>query len=110
MVASDIPETVYKLLTPEQWKEFQSCGEFSGSADDERDGFIHLSCTHQLKGTWEKHFKARADVVVVSLTTQHMGPALKFEVSRGGDRFPHLYRSLRITEVVANAFGDSLRE
>ncbi len=109
MVDTDIPEVVYKLLAPEQWKEFQLRGEFSGSADDERDGFIHLSCTHQLKGTWEKHFEARADVVVVSLTTQDMGDFLKFEVSRGGDRFPHLYRSLKMTEVVANTSGDSLR-
>ena len=109
VIQTDVPETVFKLLTPEQWKIFQLSGEFPGSADDERDGFIHLSSAHQLRGTWEKHFGARDDVVIATLTTHNMGADLKFEVSRGGDRFPHFYRSLRLEEVLGAALGESLR-
>lgn len=104
-----LPEIVYKLLTPEQWQAFQRSGEFRGSADDERDGFIHLSLLHQARSTWEKHFGARDDVVVVSLTTRLMGNELKLEISRGGDSFPHLYRALKLEEVMGTASADTLR-
>jgi uncharacterized protein (DUF952 family) len=110
MKESLVPQVVFKLLTLEQWEGFQTSGEFSGSADDKRDGFIHLSEEHQLRGTWVKHFGSRSDVVIASILTAKMGDDLRFEVSRGGDRFPHLYRVLTFSEVLSSALGSSLSE
>ncbi|MET0343863.1 MAG: DUF952 domain-containing protein [Polyangiales bacterium] len=87
-------ETVYKILPRTAWEAAIAAGVYHGSADDQRDGFIHLSRAHQLEGTLSKHFAGQSDLVLVSLSSDRLGAALRFEVSRGGEPFPHLYGPL----------------
>jgi len=93
------PTRVYKVFLPEQFEKFRDEGEFAGSADDQRDGYIHLSFRHQLEGTISKHFGGRADVIVAEFDSLHLGEALRVEVSRGQQLFPHLYGRLRYGDV-----------
>lgn len=86
--------TVYKICARAAWEEACRSGAFAGSADDERDGFIHLSARHQLAGTAAKHFRGQADLVLVAFEAERLGPKLAWEPSRGGDLFPHLYADL----------------
>ncbi len=91
---------VYKLLRAAEWQAFDASGEFAGSADDVRDGFIHLSTAGQVAGTRAKYF-AGVDTVCVTLDAAALGDALKWEASRGGALFPHLYRALVRADIVA---------
>jgi uncharacterized protein (DUF952 family) len=85
---------VYKIANRAMWENACRLGTFRGSADDLRDGFIHLSAPAQIAGTLAKHFKGQTDLVLIKLETEALGGALKWERSRGGDLFPHLYAGL----------------
>lgn len=87
-------EIVYKVLSEAAYQEAARNGHFSGSPDDLRDGFIHLSTPHQLEGTLAKHFAGQAGLVLIALDAAMLGAALKWEASRGGALFPHLYAPL----------------
>ena len=91
---------VYKLLRAEEWRAFEAGGEFDGSPDDLRDGFIHLSTAAQLTATRARHFAGVAGVYALELDADALGAALRWEASRGGDLFPHLYRPLRRGDVI----------
>ena len=91
---------VYKILTADQLDAFQRSGSFEGSEDDKADGFIHLSAGHQVEGTAQKHFAGQQGLWLVALADDRLGDDLKWEVSRGGDRFPHLYRPFGRADVV----------
>jgi uncharacterized protein (DUF952 family) len=91
---------VFKIATAEEWSESTMAGKFLGSADDYRDGFIHLSSQHQLAGTLEKHFKGKRDLVLIAFEADKLGSALKWEHSRGGDLFPHLYTSITVSDAL----------
>ena len=82
---------VFKIATRERGMTACQLGAFAGSADDVRDGFIHLSAAHQLAGTLAKHFKGQTDLVLITLDADALGDALRWEPSRDGDLFPHLY-------------------
>ena len=88
---------VFKVATRAAWDDACRAGRFIGSADDLRDGFIHLSALHQLAATLAKHFKGQTDLVLVTLDTGALGDALRWEPSRDGDLFPHLYADLPMT-------------
>ncbi len=75
-------------------------GFFAGSAADARDGFIHFSTVAQLSDTAEKHFAGIDDLVLIAVNACALGGNLKWEVSRGGDLFPHLYGALPRTAVI----------
>ena len=85
---------VFKVLPRGAWNEACSAGAYSGSADDLRDGFIHLSLREQLPGTLAKHFRGQEDLVLVQFEADALGEALRWEASRGGALFPHLYAPL----------------
>jgi uncharacterized protein (DUF952 family) len=89
----------YKILRRDEWLTFRRDGVFAGSADDLRDGFIHLSARDQVEGTRAKYFAAEPDIVVLRVPTAQLGADLRWEPSRGGALFPHLYRPLRLDEV-----------
>ncbi|MEX1059943.1 MAG: DUF952 domain-containing protein [Methyloceanibacter sp.] len=93
-------EPVYKVLTEQAFTESWSQGRFAGSADDMRDGFIHLSAAHQLEGTLATHFAGQAGLVLVAVDAGRLGPNLKWETSRGGALFPHLYAPLDLAAVL----------
>lgn len=88
------PLIVYKILLRTAWEAAVASGSFAGSSDDLRDGFVHLSAAAQLSGTAEKHFKGQDGLVLVAFETAELGPALKWETSRGGELFPHLFSDL----------------
>lgn len=94
-------EPIYKILADAAYDAAKSEGRFLGTSDDLRDGFIHFSGGHQVAGTLAKHYAGQEDLVLLSVDPDRLGEALKWEESRGGDLFPHLYASLALDAVVA---------
>jgi uncharacterized protein (DUF952 family) len=87
-----------KIFRAGEWEAFQASGRFAGSADDLRDGFIHLSTEAQLSGTLERHFAGQSGLVIAEAAVAG-DPALRMEPSRGGALFPHLYRALALPDI-----------
>jgi uncharacterized protein (DUF952 family) len=90
---------VYKIFRKEEWATLVERSAFTGSADDARDGFIHLSTEEQLAGTLAKHYRGTASVVIARVRTA--GLAIRMEESRDNLLFPHLYGTLRHEDVVS---------
>jgi len=90
---------VYKILRLEEWAQMQKDGIFSGSPDDRRDGFIHFSTAAQVRATAEKYFAGESLLVLLAADAEPLGESLRWEVSRGGQKFPHLYAELPLTLV-----------
>jgi uncharacterized protein (DUF952 family) len=86
-------ERIFKVAERAAWLEACEIGTFAGSADDVRDGFIHLSALDQLSGTLARHFKGKTDLVLIVLDSSEFGTDLKWEASRNGELFPHLHAS-----------------
>lgn len=93
-------DVVYKICTRAAWDRAQACGRFTGSADDARDGFIHLSGGDQLAATAAKHFAGKADLVLLAVDVDRLDSALRWEPSRGGALYPHLYGALSLDAVL----------
>lgn len=93
-------QTVLKIMTVAQWREFQDQGLFRGAQIDISDGFIHLSYDDQLAETAMKHFAGQAELFVVAVDSSRLGTALRAEPSRGGQLFPHLYAPLTLDAVL----------
>jgi uncharacterized protein (DUF952 family) len=91
--------TIYKILDADEWRAAERDGRYLGSADDARDGFIHLSTAEQTAGTFEKYFSGKPNPVLVAVESDALGDALKWEPSRGGALFPHLYGELSLSAV-----------
>jgi uncharacterized protein (DUF952 family) len=91
--------TIYKICPAALWREAQGAGKFRGSAHDLRDGFIHFSTAAQAAQTAAKHFFGVPDLVLLHVDTGLLGNALKWEPSRGGALFPHLYGDLALAAV-----------
>jgi uncharacterized protein (DUF952 family) len=91
---------IYKILPASEWREAKAKGVFEGSAIDLTDGYIHFSTAGQAQETARRYFKDRADLMLLAVRTEGLGEALKWEASRGGDLFPHLYAPLAISAVV----------
>ncbi len=87
-------EIVYKICPRDAWEQAIRAGKYAGAPIDAQDGFIHLSTAHQVAETAAKHFAGEGDLVLVSVDAHQLGDALKWEPSRGGDVFPHLYGTL----------------
>jgi uncharacterized protein (DUF952 family) len=87
-------DIVFKIVPRCAWEDACRNGTFAGSADDTRDGFIHLSTASQAAGTLAKHFRGQHDLLLVRFEARALGDNLKWEVSRGGEEFPHLYAAL----------------
>ena len=90
---------IYKIFLRTEWDAFRAAGETAGAPVDLADGFIHLSTAAQLPGTLAKHFADPAGLHLLALDTDALTP-LRWEPSRGGDLFPHLYRELRAQDVL----------
>lgn len=85
---------VFKIVANGVWRDACEAGSFTGSADDVRDGYIHMSTARQVAGTLARHFAGQKDLVIVAFDAQTLGRDLRYEVSRGGDLFPHFYAAL----------------
>ena len=92
---------VYKILFRAEWADAEANGVFAGSALDLKDGYIHLSTAAQAGETARLHFKGHAGLVLLKLDAERLGPAIKWEPSRGGQLFPHLYGALKTSDVEA---------
>lgn len=91
---------IYKILRADEWSAFQSQGETLGAPIDLNDGFIHFSTAAQAQETAAKHFAGVEGLWLLAFDGAAMGDALKWEVSRGGADFPHLYRKLALSEML----------
>ena len=91
---------VFKVCPAPEWAAAEAAGHYTGSADDHRDGFIHLSTAAQLEGTLAKHFAGQSNLVIATIDVAQLGDALKWEVSRGGASFPHYYGVLPMAAVI----------
>jgi uncharacterized protein (DUF952 family) len=91
--------TIYKICERAAWQAAESAGIYRGSALDIRDGFIHFSSAAQVSETAAKHFAGQSDLMLVAADADALGAALKWEPSRGGALFPHLYAALPVSAV-----------
>lgn len=91
--------TIYKICPAPLWREAEAAGSFAGAAIDLTDGYIHFSTAAQAVETAAKHFSGQDDLLLVAVDGAALGPALKYEPSRGGALFPHLYAALPMTAV-----------
>ncbi len=89
-------QIIFKVAKADAWREAQALGAYHGSADDIRDGYIHLSTADQLAGTLAKHFAGQDGLVLVALDASALGDKLVWEPARGGALFPHLYDALPV--------------
>ena len=95
-----VTATVYKICDRELWQEAARHGVFRGAPVDAADGFIHFSAANQVAETAARHFAGGTDLVLVAVDAARLGPALKWEPSRGGALFPHLYGPLPLDAVL----------
>jgi uncharacterized protein (DUF952 family) len=91
---------IYKILRRAEWDAFRDAGETTGAPVDLADGFLHFSTAAQVAETAAKHFRDESDLVLLAIDAETLGDDLKWEPSRGGMLFPHLYRPLRMGDVV----------
>lgn len=92
---------IYKVFRTPELQQFQDQGETSGSPADLADGYIHFSTADTLSGTVEKHFAGERDLWLLDCDAEALGEALRWEPSRNGILFPHLYRPLRLTDIIS---------
>lgn len=95
------PLTAYKVLTADQMAALETDGRFAGAPVDMADGYIHLSTAGQLTETVDKHFAGQESLHVVAVDVAAHGDKVKWEESRGGQLFPHLYGELLLETVIA---------
>lgn len=87
---------IYKICPRVLWQDAERDGVFRGAPVDCADGYIHFSTAKQVRETAARHFAGQDDLVLVAVDAEALGPALKWEPSRGGALFPHLYADLRL--------------
>jgi uncharacterized protein (DUF952 family) len=98
-MAVTVVATIYKICTTAAWQAAEQAGLYRGSPLDARDGFIHFSTAAQVAETAAKHFAEQTGLMLVAVDDVALGAALKWESSRGGDLFPHLYGALPLAAV-----------
>lgn len=94
------PSLIYKIVTAAQWAAAEAAGQFAGAPVDLADGYIHFSTAGQVGETAAKHFSGQAGLLLVAVDAATLGDALRWEPSRGGALFPHLYAPLSLAHAV----------
>ena len=90
---------IYKICPATLWREAEEAGFFAGAPIDIRDGYLHFSTAEQVRETAVRHFAGQVDLLLIAIDGDSLGPALRYEPSRGGDLFPHLYTQLPLSAV-----------
>jgi uncharacterized protein (DUF952 family) len=90
---------IYKILPRRDWEAACDAGVYEGSELDRADGFIHFSSAEQAQETASRHFRGQTGLVVLEIEADDLGEALRWEPSRGGELFPHLYGTLNAIQV-----------
>ncbi len=93
---------LYKIMTADQWQQFKADGAFAGAPVDIADGFVHFSTAAQVRETAARHFAGQSGLMLVAIDATLLGEDLKYEVSRGGALFPHLYATLQFVAATAH--------
>jgi len=91
---------IYKILRPAEWAELQATASSAGSPADRADGYVHFSTAEQLAGTLAHHFAGETGLLLLAVDADACGGDLRWEPSRAGARFPHLYRQLALADIV----------
>lgn len=105
-------DKIYKIVDRAAWRLAEANDRFEGAPVDMRDGYIHFSTAEQVRETARRHFAGVVDLLLVEVDAGRLGQALRWEVSRGGDLFPHLYSMLpldavlRVMELPVGADGE----
>ncbi|MBK7285056.1 MAG: DUF952 domain-containing protein [Sphingomonadales bacterium] len=99
-------QTAFKILTASQWTQFREDGVFLGAPIDLADGYIHLSAADQLQGTLDKHFVGQSGLFIAEIDLSGLGETVRWEASRGGALFPHIYGPLPISAVINTRSAD----
>ncbi len=94
---------IYKILRAEEWAQLNAAGATQGAPIDIADGYVHFSTAEQVAETAAKHFAGVQGLMLLALDTDALDPNLKWEESRGGALFPHLYSDLRLKDVIWSA-------
>lgn len=92
---------IYKICPQALWREAEDAGRFTGAPIDHQDGYIHFSTISQVAETASRHFAGQDDLLLITVEADRLGDALRYEPSRGGDLFPHLYGPLPLDAVTA---------
>lgn len=90
---------IYKIFRAQEWADMQAAGETRGAAVDLADGYVHFSTAETVAETAARHFAGEDGLVLLACDATAMGAELRWEPSRGGALFPHLYRIFRISDV-----------
>jgi len=112
----DERHAIYKVCPAAEWRAAAAVGVYRGSAVDLQDGFIHFSTNGQLAETLRRHFVGQGDLVLVEIDPDALGVRLRWESSRGGELFPHLYGDLavslahRVSRLDVDGEGEGHRE
>ncbi len=91
---------IYKIFRADEWAELCDQGQTEGAPIDRQDGYVHLSTGAQVAETVARYFAGEEGLAILALETDGLGDDLKWEPSRGGDLFPHLYRKLRLEDIL----------
>ena len=91
--------TIYKICPEDLWREAEAKGRFDGAPVDRADGFIHFSTAEQVAETAARHFAGQDRLLLIAVDRAALGEALRYEPSRGGALFPHLYARLPLSAV-----------
>jgi uncharacterized protein (DUF952 family) len=94
---------IFKILRADEWAALEHAGETAGAPVDVMDGFVHFSTAGQVAETAARHFAGEEGLILAAFEADALGPALKWETSRGGALFPHLYAPLRSADVIWHA-------
>src|SRR5688572_7006953 len=98
---------IYRVLLPAEWEDMLASDQFTGNVLDKRDGFIHLSSREQVPGTIAAHFAHVAgDLIILEIDAASLHGELRWETSRGGALFPHLYGVLPVGAVMRTLTAD----
>ena len=97
---ANVPPLIYKVTNRSEWKAAKDAGVFAGAPVDFEDGYIHFSTEEQVRETVEKHFQGQTELLLLCVEFSRLGHEIKWEESRGGQLFPHLYSQLPIEAVV----------
>jgi len=91
---------IYKICPENLWRDAEKANFFAGAPIDIQDGYLHFSTGKQVKETADKHFAGQDNLLLIAIDGDRLGPALRYEPSRGGDLFPHLYAPLALSAVL----------
>ena len=100
MSVPQFPKSAFKILTAQQWAQFEADGIFEGAPVDIADGYIHLSTAEQVQGTLDKHFAGQTGLIIAEIDLARLRDSVRWEESRGGNLFPHHYGTLPLDAVI----------